>query len=129
MLSGELGIDLEADARAGQCVHQLVAEVEDDGEVGLDVGLVRGGRGAQVAAGGAAVVAEARGETRCGRGGTTEYQRSSAGAAAVAASGFAAGEPAGCVRLTAQVDHAPGVAGVDGEFAHARQFAAEAGEA
>ncbi|MFF8646433.1 hypothetical protein [Streptomyces sp. NPDC015345] len=35
-LSGELGVDLEADGGAGQGALQLVAQIEDDGEVGLD---------------------------------------------------------------------------------------------
>ncbi|MFF1918280.1 hypothetical protein ACFVYE_43535 [Streptomyces sp. NPDC058239] len=125
-LSGELGVDLEADGRAGQGTHQLVAQIEDDGEVGLDVGLVGSGRAAPVGAGGAAVVAETGSETGVGGGRSGEYRLRAAGTAEVAAAGLSPGQSVGGVRFPAQVDDPAAVAGVDGEFAPAGQFAARA---
>ncbi|MFD6279485.1 hypothetical protein ACFWFI_28550 [Streptomyces sp. NPDC060209] len=52
---------LEPDGSAGQRTRQLAGQVHDNGEIALDVGLVRGRRRAPICAPAAPGVAEARG--------------------------------------------------------------------
>ncbi|MFI2207757.1 hypothetical protein ACH47Z_45425 [Streptomyces sp. NPDC020192] len=91
-LSGEFGVDAQAQVRLGQDAQQLVAQGEHRGEVGLDVGLVLGGGRAMVGTGGDGVVAEAGCEAGGGARRPLQDQPVATGQAAVAAAGAAVGK-------------------------------------